>query len=107
MAAEFEAKVAIPTDLIAEFVELLTNKKSFDKWKAIQLGLKVAQWLVETFGGSPIALTAKLPPGTRMSNKKVADALTALSSGDSVAKAAIPIWLLPIIIKLVIKWLAK
>lgn len=107
MAAEFEAKVAIPTELIAEFVQLLTNKQSFDKWKAIQLGLKVAQWLVDTFGGSPIALSAKLPPGTRMSNKKVADALTALSSGNSVAKAAIPIWLLPIIMKLVIKWLAK
>jgi hypothetical protein len=104
--SEFEAKVAIPTELIQEFVELLTNKNGFDKWKAVTLGLKVAQWLAETFGGSSVALAQKVPEG-RVTNKKVADALSALVENGSVAKAAIPLWLLPVIIKLVIKWLAK
>lgn len=105
MSAEFQAQVAVPTDLIKEFVELLTNKGSFDKWKAITLGLKVAQWLVDNFGGVSAAST-KIPEG-RATTKKVAEALTALTEKGVTSKAAIPMWLLPIIIKLVIKWLAK
>jgi len=49
--SDFNASVALPTELIQEFVQLLSDKKNFDKWKAITLGLKVAQWLVETFAG--------------------------------------------------------
>jgi hypothetical protein len=104
--SEFEIKVAVPTDLIQEFVELLSNKGAFDKWKAITLGLKVAQWLAETFGVSTVALAQKVPEG-RVTNKKVADALSALVENGSVAKSAIPLWLLPVIIKLLVKWLAK
>lgn len=107
MSDNFETKVSIPTDLIQEFIELLTKKEAFDKWKAITLGLKVAQWLVDTFSGSITAMSANVPEG-RATNKKVADALSALINNDqTVAKAAIPMWLLPVIIKLVIKWLAK
>jgi hypothetical protein len=104
--SEFTTKVAIPTDLIQEFVELLTNKGAFDKWKAITLGLKVAQWLAETFTGSSVALAHKVPEG-RVTNKKVAEALSSLVSNEPVAKSAIAAWLLPVIIKLIIKWLAK
>jgi hypothetical protein len=105
--SDFNASVALPTELIQEFVQLLSDKKNFDKWKAITLGLKVAQWLVETFAGSAVTVSANVPEG-RVTKKKVAEALSALVSTDQpVAKAAIPMWLLPVIIKLVIKWLAK
>jgi hypothetical protein len=105
--SDFNASVALPTELIQEFVQLLSDKKNFDKWKAITLGLKVAQWLVETFAGSAITVSANVPEG-RVTKKKVAEALSALVNTDQpVAKAAIPMWLLPVIIKLVIKWLAK
>lgn len=104
--ADFEANAAIPTDLIQEFIELLTNKGSFDKWKAIRLGLKVAQWLVDTFGNNLVAMQAKVPEG-RVTNKKVAEALSAIIANGNVAKAAIPLWLLPVIIKLIAKWLLK
>ena len=105
--SDFNASVALPTELIQEFVQLLSDKKNFDKWKAITLGLKVAQWLVETFAGSAVTVSANVPEG-RVTKKKVAEALSALvSTVQPVAKAAIPMWLLPVIIKLVIKWLAK
>jgi hypothetical protein len=105
--SDFSAKVAIPTDLIQEFIALLSDKANFDKWKAITLGLKVAQWLVETFAGSAVTLSANVPEG-RVTKKKVAEALSAIVNIEQpVAKAAIPMWLLPVIIKLVIKWLAK
>lgn len=105
--SDFNASVALPTELIQEFVQLLSDKKNFDKWKAITLGLKVAQWLVETFAGSAVTVSANVPEG-RVTKKKVAEALSALvSTNQPVAKAAIPMWLLPVIIKLVIKWLAK
>jgi hypothetical protein len=104
--SEFTASAAIPTDLIQEFIELLTNKGSFDKWKAIKLGLKVAQWLADTFSTSNIALASKVPEG-RVTNKKVADALKAIVSTEPVAKSAIAAWLLPVIIKLIIKWMTK
>lgn len=104
--SEFEAKAAIPTDLIQDFIELLTNKGSFDKWKAIKLGLKVAQWLADTFGNATVALQSGVPEG-RVTNKKVADVLSAIIENEAVAKSAIPLWLLPVIIKLIAKWLLK
>jgi hypothetical protein len=93
MSAEFETKVAIPTELIKEFIDLLNSKDGFDKWKAINLGLKVAQWLVETFGDSQVTLQNK-------------DALQGVLDGGHSAKA-IPLWLLPVIVKLITIWLTK
>jgi hypothetical protein len=106
MSEDFQAKVAIPTDLIQEFVELISNKDKFDKWKAIALGLKVAQWLVDTFANTSIALGEGIPEG-RISQKKVAEALSTLANDGVVAKGAIPAWLLMAVIKLVINWMAK
>jgi len=105
MSAEFETKVAIPTELIKEFIDLLNSKDGFDKWKAINLGLKVAQWLVETFGDSQVTLQSKVPEG-RVTKKKVADALQGVLDGGPSAKA-IPLWLLPVIVKLITIWLTK
>lgn len=104
MSAEFEAKVAIPTELIQEFIQLLTNKESFDKWQAIKLALKVAQWLVDSFGG--LSATAEGKP-EELTEEQLADALKPYASEGAVTASALPVWLLPIIIKLVIKWLAK
>lgn len=102
--SDFEAKVAIPTDLIQEFVELLTNKEAFDKWKAIRLGLKVAQWLVDSFG-----VASADPSGhpEEMTEEQLAETLKPYAAENAVVASAFPVWLLPIIIKLVIKWLAK
>jgi hypothetical protein len=104
MSAEFETKISLPIDLIQEFVELLTNKESFDKWKAIQLALKVAQWLVDSFGG--LSATAEGKP-EELTEEQLAEALKPYASEGAVTASALPVWLLPIIIKLVIKWLAK
>ncbi len=106
MSNDFEAKVAIPTELVQEFVELLVNKNKFDKWKAITLGLKVAQWLVDTFANTSLALTNGVKEG-RVSQKKVAEALSTLASSDTTAKGAIPAWLLIAVVKLVINWMSK
>lgn len=102
----FEIKVAIPTGIIQEFIQLLTSKEAFDKWKAISLGLEVAKWLSDNFGICAMSADNKTPPG-RMTNKKVAAALSAVIANGPVAKSAIPLWLVPIIIKLLAKWLAK
>jgi hypothetical protein len=104
MSADFEAKVSIPTDLIQEFVELLTNKESFDKWKAVRLALKVAQWLVDSFGG--LSAPAEDKP-EELTEEQLAEALKPYSVEDAVVAKAIPVWLLPIIAKLIIKWLTK
>ena len=101
-----EIKVSLPTGIVEEFVQLLTSKEAFNKWKAISLGLEVAKWLLDNFGISVMSSENKTPPG-RMTNKKVAAALSAIAASGPVAKSAIPLWLLPIVIKLLAKWLAK
>lgn len=106
MSSDFEAKVAIPTELIQELAEMLLNKDKFDKWKAITLGLKVAQWLVDTFANTAITLSEGVQDG-RISQKKVGEALSALATSDTTAKGAIPAWLLIALVKLIINWMTK
>lgn len=96
---------AIPSDLIKEFLALLNGEVPFDKWKAIKLGLKIAQWAYETFGDAFTSASAKPPAGTRVSKKKLVEALKAISADGDVSAKSFPIWLIPIILKLVLKWL--
>jgi hypothetical protein len=99
--------VSIPTDLIREFIDILSGKTPFDKFKAVKLGLQLAQWAYDTFGDVFTAASVKAPPGTRVSKKKLIEALKALSDKDEVSAKAFPVWLIPIILKLVLKWMAS
>ena len=59
---------------------------------------------VESFGG--LSAPAEDKP-EELTEEQLAEALKPYSVEDAVVAKAIPVWLLPIIAKLIIKWLTK
>jgi hypothetical protein len=98
-------KSTFPEEAAKYIADLVTGKKKFNRWEAITHGMTLANYLVDLFGNSSSVKSKTFKAG-RVSKKQIADALNAACSGGNPAvKAAVPVWLLPVILNLVKAWL--
>lgn len=98
-------KSTFPEEAAKYIADLITGKKKFNRWEAITHGMTLANYLVDLFGSTASVKSKTLKAG-RVSKKQVADALNAACTGGNVGvKAAVPAWLLPVILNLVKRWL--
>ena len=107
MAAKtFSVKsVDFPFSAAKVLADMLTGKSKFDKWKAVTAGMQVLTYLVtyasELYGVKGIK-------ASKISKKKVGEELEKIAASKGKAAAAsfsIPVWLMPILVKLVLKWI--
>ena len=85
--------------------DMLTGKVAFDKWKAIYAAMDVSAYLMKYAADTYSAKAIRAP---KASKKAVGQALEKLVEGKrspSTAAFDIPVWLLPILVKLVVKWI--
>jgi hypothetical protein len=100
-----EVKGAFPEDALSDLIAMLKGDKKFDRWTAISAAIKLADYLTGLFGSSSgVANTKSQKPG-RYSKDATIKALEGLKSDGEVKVAAIPAWLVPILLKLAQKWL--
>jgi hypothetical protein len=85
--------------------DMLTGKAKFDKWKAITAGMQIMTYLAsyasDLYG-------VKAIKASRISKKEVGETLDKIVSNKGKIAAAsfeIPVWLMPILVKLVLKWI--
>lgn len=85
--------------------DMLTGKAKFDKWKAIYAAMEVSTYLMKY---AVDAYSVKAIRGSKVSKKVVGQTLEALVEKKKKPTAAafdVPVWLLPILVKLVLKWI--
>ena len=101
----FSAKIStFPLDAAKLLADMLTGKAPFDRWKAIYSSMELATYLM---GCAVDVYATKSVKAARISKKKIGEALESLvnhKSKPSAASSDIPVWLLPILIKLILKW---
>lgn len=85
--------------------DMLTGKTPFDKWKAIYAAMDVSSYLMKYAADT---YSDKAIRASKVSKKAVGQVLEKLVEGKrkpSTTTFDIPVWLLPILIKLVVKWI--
>jgi hypothetical protein len=85
--------------------DMLTGKVAFDKWKAIYAAMEVSAYLMKYAADT---YSAKAIRASKVSKKVVGQALEKLVEGKRRPSAAtfdIPVWLLPILVKMILKWI--
>lgn len=85
--------------------DMLTGKAGFDKWKAIYAAMEVSAYLMK-YAASTYSVKAIRAP--KVSKKVVGQTLEAMIDRKKKPAAAtfdIPVWLLPILVKLIAKWI--
>ena len=85
--------------------DMLTGKTKFDKWKAITAGMQIMTYLAsyasDLYG-------VKAIKASKISKKEVGETLDKIVSNKgkiATASFEIPVWLMPILVKLVLKWI--
>ena len=101
----FSAKFStFPMSAAKLLAEMLTGKVPFDRWKAIYASMELATYLM---GYAVDVYATKSVKAARISQKKIGETLDKLVNQKSKPAASsfdIPVWLLPILIKLILKW---
>lgn len=106
MATKTEVKGVFPEDALTTLINMLKGDAKFDRWAAIGAAIKLADYLTGLFGGSSGASSVKSLKAGRYSKKLTIDALQALKAAPGEIKAAaLPAWLVPLLLKLAQKWL--
>lgn len=102
----FSVKYAgFPMESVRKLAEMLTGKAVFKRWDAIYSAMDIATYLMQFAAESYAVKSIK---ATKVSKKTVALALQKILDNKEKTVAAsfdIPVWLLPILVKLVIKWI--
>lgn len=97
---------SFPTASATLIIDMLRGKVKFDKWKAAHAALELITYMM-SYAADAYSIKAVRAP--KASKKLVADTLEkAISSKGNGVKASsfdIPVWLLPILIKLMLKWI--
>ena len=95
-----------PVESASMIVDMLRGKTPFDKWKAIYAALELITFITSYAADTYSSKSVRAP---KLSQKVIADALEAAISkkkgGVTASSLDIPVWLLPILIKLLLKWI--
>lgn len=98
------AKGIFPEDTAKKLIDMLKGKIPFSRWEAIDAALDLSKYLTGLFGGDTGA-SAKSFKAPRLSKKAVIDVLSAYTDKSTTTAKALPVWLLPLLLKLGQKWL--
>ena len=102
----FSVKYAgFPMESVRKLAEMLTGKSEFKRWEAIYAAMEIATYLMQFASESYAVKSIK---AAKVSKKSVAEALQKIIDNKEKPVAAsfdIPVWLLPILVKLIIKWI--
>jgi hypothetical protein len=95
-----------PVESASMIVDMLRGKTPFDKWKAIYAALELITFITSYAADTYSSKSVRAP---KLSQKVIADALEAAiakkKGGVTASSLDIPVWLLPILIKLLLKWI--
>ena len=95
-----------PVESASMIVDMLRGKTPFDKWKAIYAALELITFITSYAADTYSSKSVRAP---KMSQKVIADSLEAIivkkKGGITASSFDIPVWLLPILIKLLLKWI--
>jgi|OM-RGC.v1.026684029 hypothetical protein len=98
--------IGFPTASATLLIGMIRGKIPFDKWKAAHAALELITYMM-SYAADSYSLKAVRAP--KASKKLVADTLESVinqnSSGIKASSFTIPVWLLPILIKLLLKWI--
>ncbi len=102
----FKAKAAqFPTEAACTLVDMLRKKVPFDKWKAIYAAMELITYLMSYASDAYSTKSVRAP---KASVKVIASTLESVANRSkqvSTSSFDIPVWLLPILIKLLLKWI--
>jgi hypothetical protein len=94
-----------PTDAASVLVDMLRGTVPFEKWKAIHAALELITYMMSYAADAYSVKAVKAP---KASKKLIADTLEkAMLNKPGTVKAtsfSVPAWLLPILIKMLLKW---
>ncbi len=94
-----------PESSFKDLISMILGTESFNKWKAVISAIHVAEYLMQFFVEEPFS--SKGIKTARVSKKAIAEALIKISttsSEPSIKSFEIPIWLLPVLLNLIVKW---
>lgn len=95
-----------PTESVTLIIDMLRGTIPFEKWKAAKAALELITYMM-SFAVDTYSVKAVRAP--KASKKVIADTLEkAITKHNSEIKASsfdIPLWLLPILIKMLLKWI--
>ena len=94
-----------PDSDFKDLISMILGTESFNKWKAVISAIHVAEYLMQFF--TEEAFSAKGVKSARVSKKAIAEALSKISnarSEPSIKSFEIPIWLLPVLLNLIVRW---
>lgn len=95
-----------PVESAATIVDMLRGKIPFDKWKAIYATLELITFITSYAADTYSTKSVRAP---KLSKKAIADSIEKCivkkKEGISASSFDIPIWLLPILVKLLLKWI--
>ena len=87
---------------------MLRGKVPFDKWKAIYAALELITFLSSYIAGDYTTMTSRAP---KLSKKVIADTIEKIAAskktGISASSFDVPVWLLPILVRLLLKWVER
>ena len=99
---------SFPVEAASIVVDMLRGKAPFDKWKAIYAALELITFLSSYIAGDYTAMTSRAP---KLSKKVIADTIEKIASskktGISASSFDVPVWLLPILVRLLLKWVER
>jgi hypothetical protein len=99
---------SFPLEAAAVIVDMLRGKVPFNdnKWKAIYAALELITFLSSYVAGE---YTTKASRAPKLSKKVIADTIEKIAAskktGISASSFDVPVWLLPILAKLLLKWI--
>lgn len=85
--------------------DMLTGKETFDKWKAIYAAMEVSAYLMKYAADT---YSVKAIRASKVSKEIVGQILEKMVENKRKHTAAtfdVPVWLLPILVKLIVKWI--
>lgn len=99
---------SFPVEAASIVVDMLRGKVPFDKWKAIYAALELITFLSSYIAGDYTAMTSRAP---KLSKKVIADTIEKIAAskktGISASSFDVPVWLLPILVRLLLKWVER
>lgn len=99
---------SFPVEAASIVVDMLRGKVPFDKWKAIYAALELITFLSSYIAGDYTTMTSRAP---KLSKKVIADTIEKIAAskktGISASSFDVPVWLLPILVRLLLKWVEK
>ena len=99
---------SFPVEAASIVVDMLRGKVPFDKWKAIYAALELITFLSSYIAGDYTTMTSRAP---KLSKKVIADTIEKIAAskktGISASSFDVPVWLLPILVRLLLKWVER